>query len=165
MQISGNNINVNKNVKFQGLKETVGKFFGAENKKNIELPATETVGMSQVNYTAPVSYAKIADIEVPGLSDKASVFKLSNGQKVVILPKKGPTHIKTTYGVGSLNEPDNIRGISHFIEHNLLKGSKDLPPGTYKEKVKLLGGYQNAETGLEKTAYFVQLQLSDHLKA
>ena len=146
-------------VKPQDAKQSVEVPFCAASNKNVELPSTQTVGMSQVNYSAPVSYTKIADIDIPGMKEKASVFKLANGQKVAILPKKGSAFIKTAFGVGSLNEPDNLRGISHYIEHNLFNGSKSLAPGEYDEKLKSMGGYSNASTETYYTDYYLKMQL------
>ena len=123
------------------------------------LPSTHAAGLSQVTTNAPVSYTKIAEIPIPGISEKASVFKLSNGQKVAILPKKGPTFVRTSYSVGSLNEPDELRGISHYIEHNLFNGSKDLAPKEYDKKLTQLGGSTNAFTSYDVTEYFLTLQL------
>ncbi|MCD7879270.1 MAG: insulinase family protein [Candidatus Gastranaerophilales bacterium] len=125
-----------------------------------ELPKNITVPeQSQINSNLPVSYSKIGEMNIPGCSEKASVFKLANGQKVVICPKKGPVFVKTTYNVGSLNEPDEIRGISHFIEHNLFNGSKDIPPREYDKKVSDMGGYTNASTGYNCTDYYLSFQL------
>ena len=127
--------------------------------KNSQLPSSYAIGNSLVNTNLPVSYSKIGEISVPGLKDKAIIFKLANGQKVIILPKKGPTYIKTTYNVGSLNETEDIRGISHFIEHNLFNGSKGLEPKEYDKKVADLGGSTNASTSFSKTDYYLSLQL------
>ena len=118
------------------------------------LPSTHSAGLSQVTTNAPVSYTKIAEIPIPGINEKASVFKLSNGQKVAILPKKGPTFVRTSYSVGSLNEPDELRGISHYIEHNLFNGSKDLAPKEYDKRLTQLGGSTNAFTSYNVTEYF-----------
>lgn len=123
------------------------------------LPSFYAQGVSQVNTNLPVQYTKIGEIEVPGHEHKASVFKLENGQKVVIMPKKGATCIKTTYNVGALNEPDDVRGISHFIEHNLFNGSKDLAPREYDKKITKLGAETNASTCYTSTDYFLYLQL------
>ncbi len=123
------------------------------------LPSTHSAGLSQVTTNAPVSYTKIAEIPIPGINEKASVFKLSNGQKVAILPKKGPTFVRTSYSVGSLNEPDELRGISHYIEHNLFNGSKDLAPKEYDKRLTQLGGSTNAFTSYNVTEYFLSLQL------
>lgn len=128
---------------------------------SISLPNVHTTGLSMVNSNLPVSYTKISEIDIPGLKEKASLFKLSNGQKVVILPKKGPTYVRTSFAVGSLNEPDELRGISHFIEHNLFNGSKDLQPGEYDKQLEQLGGVTNAYTSFNETQYHLALQLLD----
>ena len=42
-------------------------------------------------------------------------YKLSNGHKVTIVPmENSPTTVKNYVNVGSMNETDNIKGISHF---------------------------------------------------
>ncbi len=130
-------------------------------KENQELSNNATNGISQVNTNLPISYVKLEDISIPGAKEKASLYKLANGQKIVIFPKKGPTYIKTTYNVGSLNEKDEERGISHFIEHNLFNGSKDIAPKEYDRQISDMGGYTNASTSYNKTDYFLTLQLLD----
>lgn len=123
------------------------------------LPSIHSIGASLINSNLPISYTKIGEIEIPGLKDKASIFKLANGQRVIIAPKQGPTVVKTAYNVGSINETDDIRGISHFIEHSLFNGSKDLAPREYDEQVSVLGGTTNANTSYATTNYFLSLQL------
>jgi len=125
----------------------------------LQLPSVHSAGMSQINTNLPISYTKIGEIAVPGLKEKASVYRLANGQKVIIQPKKGPTYIKTTYNVGSMNETEDIRGISHFIEHNLFNGSKDLAPKEYDKRVSDLGGGTNASTSYVQTDYYLAMQL------
>lgn len=152
------NINSENNIK------AANKNFGAnildEKEKNIsELSKNDIVGYSQITTNPPVSYTKIGQIPLLGINNPASVFKLSNGQKVVIFPKKGPTYISTSFNVGSFNEPDNLRGISHFIEHSLFNGSKGLKPNEYDEKLTKLGGYTNAFTSYNETQYYLSLQL------
>lgn len=145
-----------------GQNEPVQKQQGlvsAPNYNSTSLPAVYPAGVSQVNSSPPMAYTKIGEIAVPGLKEKASIFKLANGQKVVIQPKDGPTYIKTTYNVGSLNETENIRGMSHYIEHNLFNGSKDLAPKEYDKRVSELGGSTNASTGFSQTDYYLSLQL------
>ena len=151
------NINIIKNLPEKSLpnkqKEEVSVAFKSE------LPSVYAAGQSLVNTNNPISYSKIGEIEIPGVKEKASIFKLANGQKVIIAPKPGPTYVKTTYNVGSMNETEDIRGISHFIEHNLFNGSKDLAPREYDKKVSDLGGNTNASTSFSVTDYFLGLQL------
>lgn len=114
---------------------------------------------SELNVKTPISYKKIAELKISGTEDKAQLYKLANGQKIVILSKKGPAVVRTYFNVGSMNEPDNLRGISHYIEHNLFNGSKNLAPGEFFQQISKLGAYTNAMTGYNQTSYFVQSNL------
>lgn len=159
MQISSNSINrqnIAQNAIIKAKKAEVN--FGNNTQ---QLPSVYSAGTSQINSNLPVSYTKLGEIPIPGVKNNASVFRLANGQRVVILPKKGPTQIKTTFNVGSLNETENIRGISHFIEHNLFNGSKGLAPKEYDKRVSNMGGYTNASTGYNATDYYMTIQLLD----
>ena len=159
MRISNNPVNnVNTVRQLETPQKNKGVNFGNNTQ---QLPSTHTVGMSQINTNMPIGYTKLGEIPIPGLTEKASVFKLANGQKVVILPKKGPTQIKTTFNVGSLNETEDIRGMSHYIEHNLFNGSKGLEPKEYDKKVSNMGGYTNASTSFNTTDYYMTIQLLD----
>ena len=64
------------------------------------------------NIKTPISYKKLEEIELP-FDTKAHLYKLSNGQRVVIIPNDGQTVVKTYVNTGSMNEPDKVRGISH----------------------------------------------------
>jgi len=99
-------------------------------------------------------YREIQTFDVP-FHDKGKLYKLDNGQKVVIISKPGPTTIKTFVNVGSFNEPDKIRGISHYIEHNLFNGSKDLAPGEFVRELSHRGAKYNASTDFAGTNYFI----------
>jgi zinc protease len=57
--------------------------------------------------------------------------------------------------VGSGYEPPELNGISHFFEHMFFKGTEKRRVGEMDRVVKELGGYNNAFTGLEYTAYYV----------
>lgn len=111
---------------------------------------------------APISYSYTRDIKLP-FSNNAKLFKLANGQKVAILEKKGPTVLQTYFNVGSMNEPDNVRGISHFNEHMAFNGSKSpygsLGAGDFFKTVNDMGAMTNASTGFSITDYFISSQL------
>ena len=98
------------NAKAQEIKQNYQTNYTVNNTIS-SLPAQAVNGISQINSNLPVSYSKIGEMSVPGIKEKASIFKLANGQKIVILPKKGPTLICTTYNVGSLNEKDEMTKI------------------------------------------------------
>lgn len=110
------------------------------------------------NVKAPQKYTYTGDVNLPG-DLKAHLYKMENGQKVVIIPKKGPTVVKSYFNVGSMNEPDKIRGISHFIEHNLFNGSEGLDAGEFFATVNKLGANTNASTGFAATDYYIESNL------
>ncbi len=58
------------------------------------------------------------------------------------------------FTVGSRYEPDNIAGISHFIEHMLFKGTRNYPSARLiSEAIEGIGGSFNGSTGKELTCY------------
>src|SRR5574344_1957960 len=127
---------------------------------NAEKPQVNEIAQFSPDYNVnvPQNYKKICDVELKkGIN--AHLYKLSNGQKVVIVPKEGATVVKTYVNSGSMNEPDNIRGISHFIEHNLFNGSEGLEAGELFKKVDEMGASTNASTGFAETNYYIKSHL------
>lgn len=110
------------------------------------------------NVNVPISYQKIRDIKLP-YDINASWYKLANGQNVIIVPKEGTTVIKSYVKTGSMNEPDHLRGISHYIEHNLFNGSDGLEAGEFFERVNNMGANTNAATGFAETNYYISSNL------
>ena len=115
---------------------------------------------SDYNVSAPMNYNFIKDLKI---SDNltAKCYKLANGQNVIIVPKDGTTVVKTYVNTGSFNEPDNLRGISHFIEHNLFNGSEDLGDKVFFDEVNKMGANTNASTSFSVTDYFISSNLLD----
>src|SRR5262245_55114614 len=58
------------------------------------------------------------------------------------------------YKVGSRNERQGITGLSHFFEHMMFNGSKNVPPKEYDRQLESRGAYSNAFTSRDMTAYF-----------
>ncbi len=106
----------------------------------------------------PMQYSKIGEINFP-YDTKAYCYKLSNGQKVIIVPQDGETVLRTYVNTGSMNEPDKLRGISHYIEHNLFNGSQGLEEGDFFKQVDKMGASTNASTGFAETNYYISSNL------
>lgn len=117
---------------------------------------TSSLRANTMNSSQPVPYRQVATFKIPYNHNEAKLYQLANGQKVIIMPKKGPTTINTYVKVGSMNEADDKRGISHFIEHNLFNGSSKLQPGEFVRRVNEIGGRYNASTGFATTNYYIQ---------
>jgi len=75
----------------------------------------------------------------------------------ILIPKEGNSTFTMIYAKsGSRQEPANIKGISHFIEHMLFKGT---PTKTAKEisySIERYGAQFNAWTDYELTAYWIK---------
>jgi predicted Zn-dependent peptidase len=80
-----------------------------------------------------------------------------NGFRVIYeTPENGMdiTHINVFCRVGSAFENENVRGVSHFIEHMCFKGTPSLPTSQdIMEKYDTIGAYFNAYTEKQYTCY------------
>ncbi len=65
-------------------------------------------------------------------------------------------------GTGSRDEPGELAGASHFLEHLLFKGTEGRSAAAIAEALDEVGGDCNAFTTKEYTTFYVRL-LSDHL--
>jgi len=63
-------------------------------------------------------------------------------------------------GVGARDEPAELAGVSHFLEHLLFKGSEDRSARQIAEAIDRVGGDMNAFTTKEYTAYYTRLPAS-----
>ena len=85
---------------------------------------------------------------------------LPNGLRLVTAPI---SHVRSVsiaffFGVGSRYEPDEIAGVSHFIEHMVFKGSKRYPTAQIiSETIEGVGGLLNASTDRETTVYTARI--------
>ncbi len=125
------------------------------------LPYLTSIPAGFVNVNPPIKYTKINEFILPDNTTKVHIYKLANGQTIVLAPKKGETQINTYVNCGSMNETDDIRGISHYIEHNLFNGSKNINPKEFFNSVNKIGAYTNAWTSEHTTSYLIQSNLFD----
>jgi len=93
----------------------------------------------------------------------AQEFDLENGAKLIVLPDhRWPilTHM-VWYRVGAGDEAQSKTGLAHFLEH--LMFSSQPSTKSFSEKIHDLGGYDNAFTSYDYTAYFQRVHPS-HLE-
>lgn len=91
-------------------------------------------------------------------------YRLDNGLKVLIAEDhKAPTAtFQVWYHVGSRDEHIGKTGLSHLLEHMMFKGTSAHGPKTFSQTVQRAGGWDNAFTTREYTAYF-EMMASDRL--
>lgn len=90
---------------------------------------------------------------------------LSNGIRVVseTLPKSRSVSIGVWVKVGSRHEPQEIGGISHFIEHLFFKGTEKRTAKDIAIEMDSLGGEMNAFTSQETTTFYAKV-VDEHLE-
>src|SRR5437867_1165389 len=107
--------------------------------------------------TAHATHAPLERIEARGARSLWSM-KLRNGLVAVIdaRPRRRTVYCEIGVRVGSRNEPLELAGISHLLEHLLFKEGET--PGSRKNpafsRIRAAGGEVNASTSFERTNYF-----------
>lgn len=97
-------------------------------------------------------------VEFPFLDKPVEVFKFNNGHTVILAQKEGElVNVSTWVKTGSINENDEITGISHFLEHLMFKGTPKYPAGHFDRVLEAKGAIVNAATWKDYTFYYVTL--------
>ena len=95
------------------------------------------------------------------LIDPATVDRrrLANGLTAIVrVDRSAPVVALVTYlKVGYFDEPDELAGISHVLEHMFFKGTATRGPGQIGQETKAAGGYLNAATIYDHTSYYTVL--------
>lgn len=89
-------------------------------------------------------------------ADSISARVLDNGLTVIVQTLEYAPVAATTLGyrIGSIDEGPGTRGLSHFCEHMMFKGTPSFGPGRYWNIVQRNGGNANAFTSRDMTVYY-----------
>ncbi|GMU80016.1 MAG: peptidase M16 [Acidimicrobiia bacterium] len=92
-------------------------------------------------------------------SERIRTSRLDSGIRVVTesLPALRSAAIGFWVGTGSRDEPDELAGASHFLEHLLFKGTERRSAAEIATAVESVGGDMNAFTAQELTAFYVRV--------
>jgi predicted Zn-dependent peptidase len=92
-------------------------------------------------------------------SERIRTSTLDSGLRVVTEAMPGLRSVAVGFwvGTGSRDEPDELAGASHFLEHLLFKGTDRRGAAEIAEAVESVGGDMNAFTGQELTAFYVRM--------
>ncbi|MDV7271737.1 pitrilysin family protein [Thioclava sp. A2] len=92
------------------------------------------------------------------------VTELSNGLRVVteLMPGIASATVGIWVEAGGRDERAEQNGIAHFLEHMAFKGTKTRSALQIAESIEDVGGYINAYTSREVTAYYARV-LEDHV--
>ena len=105
-----------------------------------------------------------------GLDDarnEARMDTLPNGLRVVTerMPGLGSAAVGVWVDAGARHESATQNGIAHFLEHMAFKGTGTRSARRIAEEIEDVGGYINAYTSRETTAYYARVLGADVPKA
>src|SRR3989339_761923 len=91
---------------------------------------------------------------------------LDNGLTLLFQEKKGNAIVvEVLVKVGSNQETDKEKGLSHFIEHMLFEGTKNYPTNwLLSNEIEKIGGEFNAYTTNERTCFYVKVLKKHFIK-
>ncbi|HEY5346567.1 MAG TPA: pitrilysin family protein [Rhizomicrobium sp.] len=91
------------------------------------------------------------------------ISKLSNGLTIVTDPMAGleSAAVGVWVNTGTRNETRPLMGISHMLEHMAFKGTATRSARAISEEIEAVGGYLNAYTSREQTAFHARILKKD----
>jgi predicted Zn-dependent peptidase len=113
-----------------------------------------------------VGVGVVADVVAIAAADAdpgVELTRLGSGVRVVTerIPEARSISIGFWAGVGSRDEPGELAGASHFLEHLLFKGTARRSARDIAIGVDAVGGEMNAFTSREHTAYYARLPVPE----
>jgi len=95
----------------------------------------------------------------PAPTEDIRETRLGNGIRIVTerMPEARSVSLGVWVGVGGRDEPAELAGASHFLEHLVFKGTSTRSARQIAEAVDAVGGEMNAFTNREHTAYYTRL--------
>ena len=90
---------------------------------------------------------------------------LANGLRVISSVDRSTPNVtvQVWYGVGGKDDPEGRTGFAHLFEHLMFKATRDLPPEAFDRMTEDVGGFNNAFTADDMTAYY-ELVPAHHLE-
>ncbi len=123
-------------------------------------PMIRSATLAAALFSARPGPSSTAPAAVPRGLDPAQFpvieHRLANGLQVRLLRDATVPTITyyTFYKVGSRNERNGVTGISHLFEHMMFNGSARFGPKEFDRQLESRGGYSNAFTTNDMTAYY-----------
>ncbi len=96
-------------------------------------------------------------------ADTVRVTTLPNGFRVATdrMDSVETTSLGVWAGVGTRNEPAEHNGVAHLLEHMAFKGTRRRSARDIVVEIEDVGGFLNAYTGREQTAYYAKVLADD----
>lgn len=113
-------------------------------------------GSATVSHATATPPLKTAQSTSHHVDDSRHEYTLDNGLKVIIKEDhRSPVVISQVwYRVGATDEPEQLGGMSHLLEHMMFKGTKAVSSADFERIIAKFGGSNNAFTSYDYTAYY-----------
>ncbi|MBT3219401.1 MAG: insulinase family protein, partial [Proteobacteria bacterium] len=97
----------------------------------------------------------LAALAADPLETKATVHTLESGLTVILEEshRTDTVALHIAYGVGARDEETGTFGCAHLFEHLMFEGSKNVPTNAFDSWLTSAGGWNNAYTSEDVTAY------------
>lgn len=142
--------NIPRQQNFKGSSANSSSVSISPNYQSIPLETSKAYASPQITR----SYREIETFDVPYIG-QGKLYELSNGHKVVIIPKSSKTYISTIVGAGTSDEPSKKKDIAHLTEHLLANYWHSASPSSDITKtLKETGSSPNAGTSNCSTIYY-----------
>ena len=91
------------------------------------------------------------------------ITRLSNGLTVISdpMPQLESAMLGVWVNAGTRNETEAVMGVSHMLEHMAFKGTTTRSARAIAEEIENVGGYLNAYTSREQTAFHARVLKAD----
>ena len=91
------------------------------------------------------------------------ITTLENGLTIITdpMPHLETASVGVWVGAGARNETEGTNGIAHMLEHMAFKGTQRRTARGIAEEIERVGGFINAYTGREQTAYYARVLRDD----
>lgn len=86
-------------------------------------------------------------------------FRLANGMEVIVIENHRVPAVSHMlwFRVGAIDDPEGKSGLAHYHEHMMFDGTAHYKKGAYADLISRHGGQENAFTGQDATAYYVNI--------
>ena len=106
-----------------------------------------------------IKTGEISEKKMRRIGEMIKEFNISDGMKIIVIenPQSNTVTLNMWVNTGSKNEPEEISGVSHFLEHMLFKGTKTRQRGEIDKIIEGIGGLWNGGTAQDFTQYYLTI--------
>lgn len=150
---------IQRQQNFKGSPVNSSSFLTPTSYQPIPLEASKAYVSPQISK----GYTEIETFDIPYIG-KGKLYELSNGHRIILVPKASKTYISTIVGVGSSDEPADKKDIAHLTEHLLANYWHNATTTSEITKtLKEAGASSNAGTENSFTEYYISANVQDNM--